>query len=79
MSDVALVTQAEIVVLDEKVNQVLHSLETHVQQTHGQTHIGLAVSTPSPLYKDSAGQTWGNRVCAVMIDGVVYYVPATII
>lgn len=79
MSNATLITRRETTTtIGQKLDQLQSSLETHVASTHGEVHLGLQVTQPVALYKDSVGQTWGDRVGVIEIDGVKYYFPAKI-
>jgi len=79
MSNVTLTTKREVITVGQKLDQIQSALETHVESSHGSAHLGLQVTQPATLYKDSAGQTWGDRVGVIEIGGVKYYFPAKII
>lgn len=77
-----IITSAELATQQERINQIRNLLETHAEQTHGQTHLGHAITNPATPYKDSAGQSWpgsNGRVSVIKVDNVLYYVPSQIV
>jgi hypothetical protein len=82
MSATSILTSEETLSLEQRATQAQSALEEHVEQNHGQTHLGLLITTPANPYKDSAGQSWPSssaRVVVIQISGVKYYVPAQIV
>ena len=82
MSATSILTSEETLSLEQRTSQAQSALEEHVEQNHGQTHLGLLITTPVNPYKDSAGQSWPSssaRVVVIQISGVKYYVPAQIV
>lgn len=78
-----LVTKSEVLRESQRVEQVLSTIETHVERDHSRVHMGFSIIQPATteLYKDSAGQTWpGNtgtgRIGVIEVGGVKYYFPA---
>ncbi len=82
MSVANILTSEETLSLEQRAAQAQSALEAHVEQNHGQTHLGLLITTPANPYKDSAGQSWPStnaRIAVVQINGVKYYIPAEIV
>lgn len=82
MSISNILTSQETLSSYKRAYQAQESLEAHVEQNHGQIHLGLLITTPVNPYVDSAGQSWPSsnaRVVVIQINGIKYYVPAQIV
>ena len=82
MSATSILTSEETLSLEQRATQAQSALEAHVEQNHGQTLLGLLITTPVNPYKDSAGQSRPSssaRIVVIQVSGVKYYVPAQIV
>jgi hypothetical protein len=78
-----LITKSELLREAQKVEQVLSTIESHVERDHSRVHMGFSIIQPATteLYRDSAGQTWpgdtaSGRIGVIEVGGVKYYFPA---
>lgn len=74
MSDTNLITQTIIAGLQAQIDLVRQNLQDHENENYSTAHGGLQAQTST--YLDSAHDTVGTRVVAVVIGGNTYYMPA---